>query len=265
MIFIVFSYIHKILSIFYKNSGRVLDFISCMIEGVMIAGRMRVALLSALAVISTAASPSAHASTLYYNNFNSGKADGFSYSSITTSPSGEKFFGPLYNGRSTTLTLSGLEKNSQIYLTFDIYALMSVDGNGPAGYNSPSNPDSFTVSSGSSILWRHALANKGWPDTQDYPVPGSPPESGAVASNTLGYYADSIYNVSVSAMTNSQGSVSFTFTGQTNQALTDEFFGFDNVTVTNTRPVPEPIALGTVGAGFLGMGIVCRRKKQRSR
>jgi hypothetical protein len=152
-------------------------------------------------------------------------------------------------------------------VSYDVYAIMTVDGDGPAGGNSPSNPDAFIVTvDGGPTLLDNSFAN--YPgDTQNYPVVGSPDQTGASAVNTLGYgnYGDATYAFTSVSFSTTGATTVINFTGQDNQGLGDEFFGLDNVTVTGTPSVggvPEPATWSLMLIGFGAAGAMARSRRK---
>lgn len=227
----------------------------------------------------------AHAATLYSNNFDSGSVAGLSGPGATSADivnTGNPTYGSyLYlasqggpdSAGTATLTLDTAGYSS-VTVTFDVYAINTVDGDGPFGGNSPSDPDAFiTAVTGGPTLENYSFANYGG-DTQDYPgmqgppTPGEPPQTGATA---VGQFPsdggdDAIYAFSYT-FSPTGNSTSINFTGQTNQGLGDESFGLDNLTVTGVPGavpgVPEPGAwmLMLCGVGFAGCALRSGRRR----
>ena len=209
---------------------------------------------------------------VYFNDFQNGAASGFSGSnSVLLAPNNsELFLGPLTQGASTTLTLNNVAAHTAVSLSFSLYAIRSLDGNGGNG----SGVDPFSVSFGGFPIFFQNFSNYGNGETQGYPNLGTnAPGTGSSATNTLGYtfsqslFGDSTYTLNLTDLPNSSSTFSFVFTGLSDQGTSDEFYGIDNVRVgitpTATVPVPGPLA----GAGIvplLGFGLMAmRRRKQR--
>jgi hypothetical protein len=158
-------------------------------------------------------------------------------------------------GTTATLSLSGLASFTAGTLTFNLYGIDSLDGNGPFG----GGPDPFTVT-GPGLSYTTNIAN--FPgNTQAFPNGGTnPPDTGATAIGTLGYATccggpgDSIYSITLNFMSAPTTSLVLSFTDGSNEGNANEFYGIDNVVVTtNGVPVPGPIA----GAGPPGLIAVC--------
>lgn len=239
----------------------------------------RVGPIAAVAVASLlVGATAARATTLYSNDFEGASTtDLTGATTILDAPnSSTHFLGPLSTDNGTgsvTLTLNTAGYSS-ITLTFDVYAIMTLDGDGPAGGNSPSNPDAFIVGvAGGPTLEDYSFANYS-ADTQNYPgsqgpaTPGEAPQTGASAVNTLGYgnSGDATYTFSYTFTPTAAGMTMITFTGQDNQDTGDEFFGLDNLQVTGvpntTGGVPEPAswAFMLAGLGLAGAGLRTRRR-----
>jgi hypothetical protein len=217
---------------------------------------------------------SGFAGTVYSNDFESASTADFSGGSINTSPSGQHFLGEFGQSSATTLTLTGLAPHSTVTLGFTLDVVGSMDGVGPfiAGGG---NGDFFTVDySGNSSgnVFDHAFANYAGGNTQDYPAALSAATSGSAGTDTLGYTGfpdsgngvqDSIYNFILSPIADSAGTISFTFTSLSNEALSNEFYGIDNVVVsTDASATPEP---STIFLGASGLCLLIARKLRAQR
>ncbi|MGH6986083.1 MAG: PEPxxWA-CTERM sorting domain-containing protein [Caulobacteraceae bacterium] len=222
----------------------------------------------------TALTSAAQATTLYSNDFESASTTDLSGSTaILDAPSGSTdFLGPLSteNGTgSVTLTLDTAGYSS-LTLTYDVYAIMTLDGDGPAGGNSPTNQDAFITSvTGGPTLEDYSFANYSG-DTQDYPVAGSKPQTGATATNTLGYgnSGDATYAFTYTFVPTGN-TTAIVFTGQDNQGTGDEYFGLDNIQVTGVPSVvggvPEPATWAMLLFGFFGLGGLLRAQRRSDR
>jgi len=235
--------------------------------------RTRLVPLRLLAVLAAAAVGSAaHATTVYNNNFEGNSTAGFSgVTTITEAPnSSTAFLGLLGAGTSSTLTLNTAGLTS-LTLNYDLYAIMTLDGDGPFGGNSPQNPDAFIVNVGSTTISDYSYANFSG-DTQNFeaqdlpPTPGQPDQTGATAVNTLGYgnSGDATYHFSYT-FAPTGATTTITFIGDSNQSLGDEGFGIDNVNVTGvqsqTGGVPEPASWALMIAGFGLAGATMRLRR----
>jgi hypothetical protein len=239
--------------------------------------KLTIAAIAFAVLITTAA----RADTLYSNNFDSGSVAGLSGAGASSADivnTGNATYGSyLYlasqggpnSGGTASLSLNTTGFSS-LTLSFSVYAINTLDGDGPAGGNSPVTPDSFiTALTGGFTLENYSFAN--FPgDTQDYPggqgpaTPGEPDQTGAVAVNQFSDGDDAIYVFSYT-FTPTGDLTTINFTGQTNQGLGDESFGLDNVVVTGVEsgggtPVPESGSAAMLGAGLLGLGLMRRRR-----
>ena len=231
------------------------------------------------------AATAAHAATntLYSNNFDSGSVAGLSGAGATSADivaTGNPTYGSyLYLASQggpfffVTATMEIYTRGySSLTLTYDVYAINTVDGDGPAGGNTPANPDAFiTAVTGGATLESYSFAN--YPgDSQNYPgmqgpaTPGEPDQTGAAAVNHFSDEDDAIYTFSYT-FAPTGNSTAINFTGQTNQGLGDESFGLDNVSVTgvlspvSAAPEPASWALMIAGVGMIGLAFRQARRK----
>jgi PEP-CTERM motif len=243
-------------------------------------------LLIPFAIAASAFATNAFADTLYSNNFDSASTAGFSgagTTSIGIVDTGNPTYGSYLalasqggdpsNG-TATLTLN-TQNYSSLTLTYDVYAINTVDGDGPFGSNTPANPDAFITSvTGGAVLEDYSFAN--FPgDTQNYPgaqgpaTPGEPDQTGALAVNQFPAdgFDDAIYAFTYTFAPTGDSTL-INFLGQTNQSSGDESFGLDNVTVTGVanapiNSVPEPASWLLMIGGLGGIGLMLRRAKNR--
>jgi hypothetical protein len=224
-------------------------------------------LVGAAALALSAGIGSAHAATVYSNDFQTSSVAGITTGgSLKTAPDGSSEYLQLVNGQTAVLSLSG--GYSSYSVSYDIYAINTVDGDGPYGGNSTSNPDSFSVATNAgATLENYSFANYGG-DSQNYPAPGSPDQSGAAATGQLGYGSGSEATYAFSETFGpSAGPTQLIFTGNTNQDAGDESFGVDNIVVTGapilTSGVPEPGVWVMMLAGVAMMGAAIRFNRKR--
>jgi hypothetical protein len=129
---------------------------------------------------------------VYFKDFNVGPAGSeWSATSLSTTPSGQRFYGELGN-TSTTLRIDSLPSHSRLTLEFDIYIIDSWNGNG--GIGNAAAPDIIEIAVvGEQVLKRTTFSNKP-SDVQAFPgnYPGSAFAAGTgCAKSTLGYDQDS--------------------------------------------------------------------------
>jgi PEP-CTERM motif-containing protein len=168
-----------------------------------------------------------------------------------------------------TLTLSGLAAHNHATLSFNFYAINSLDGYGPGG----GTGENYQVgAAGVGLLLNTNFAVH--PSSTDQAFPGSvptahnPPRTGASENNTLGYLAvfpglggDSVYNLTFD-FAHSASSLVVTFTYLGLQSLDDESWGIDNLRVETDAPtetVPEPATLLLLGSSLAGLAAIRRQ------
>jgi hypothetical protein len=146
------------------------------------------------------------------------------------------------------LTLERLPAHRSLTISFDLLILKSWDGNNPIY-----GPDRWKLAlAGGPVLLDTSFSNnfKTGRDLslQDYPGPGSKPQTGAAAVNSLGYtfFGDAVYRISF-AVPHSMPSVVFEFSSSLveGKGLADESWGLANVVVRADEeavkpPAPEP-------------------------
>lgn len=217
-------------------------------------------------IIAAASTASAFAQVPYANNFTTG-TPGPEWSTTQTevSPNGERFLGQ-FNPGTVTLNL-GNQPAGTYTLSFDFYAIQSLDGNGPAGGGTDNFQ--FAYDGGINLFTTNFDNYGGGGNTQAYPNQVAPfgpggafaAGTGAVATNSLGYtfggaaFGDSTYHFSFS-VAHAAGPLSFAFIGMENQPVGDEGWGIDNVSV-----VPAPAGVGLLG--LAGLGAAGRRRRTR--
>jgi hypothetical protein len=223
------------------------------------------AFFAALAAASFSAA-SAGASVIYSNDFNT-DTSGFVLAggaASETAPNGQTYIGGLGLGATASLTLdtTGL---SSITLLFDLYTILSPDGNTAA-----TGPDFFRVDvGGGPTLLNETFSNflfqqqSYGPNASDAGGTGS---DGALYGQ-LGYQwnpaaydpdgKDRTYHLAYT-FAPTGASTTLVFTGLTDQALDDERFGLDNVVVQGS--VPEPGTWALMILGFGGVGAALRRR-----
>ncbi|MGF1634360.1 MAG: fibronectin type III domain-containing protein, partial [Phycisphaerae bacterium] len=167
----------------------------------------------------------------------------WSNTTITTSPSGEKFLGRFGDSDSVDFTMADVSAGDGYKLTFDFYAINSWDGDleDDDGYY---GPDSFEVTVGeetTSWTFRNITDERSqYFATQSYPSPGSDPTTGAAATGVLGYtfnygpvsgVSDAKYEIEIE-FDHPGGDLTVAFAGDLTQPKADESWGIDNVKLT---------------------------------
>jgi hypothetical protein len=224
------------------------------------------AILIASASLTLAAS-AAQAAGVYSNDFQTSSLTDISTTGVVvTGPDQASNYLQLVNGQIATLSLAG--GFSSYSVSFDIYAINTLDGDGQAGGNSPALPDNFIVATNAGVtLEGFSFANFGG-DVQSFPDPNSPAQTGATALGQLGFSAGSeaTYHFT-ETFGPSSGPTKLIFTGNTNQDAGDEAFGLDNLVVTGVPNVtvggvPEPASWALMLCGFGALGAALRRSRR---
>jgi hypothetical protein len=211
------------------------------------------------------AAGAAQGAVLYSEDFNDGVADGFAgFTAVETAPSAEKFLGVLDLNDTGTVAVNTAGYNNLV-LTFDLYAIRSVDGTGA----SCCGPDAFRVIVNGVTVFDESFANNtSW--AQSYgPNATDPGRTGSDAAlyGNLGYGdhfgTNSVYHITLNL---GSGVTSIGFQGGTEQAWTDEGFGLDNVVLSGHLvggggAIPEPATWALMIAGFGGAGAMLRRRR----
>jgi hypothetical protein len=164
--------------------------------------------------------------------------------------------------------LSNLPQHDALQVSFDLYALKSLDGDSPAY-----GPDRWSLSvAGGPTLLDTTFSNNPKITTdgsyQDYPMAQSLPQTGASAVNTLGYtfFGDSIYRLGFTfADSSSVVALNFHSSLFEGKGTDDESWGLDNVSVS---AVPEPLSLwlsviGLAGVAPTAVRSYCTRLRNR--
>ncbi|MBL8590237.1 MAG: PEPxxWA-CTERM sorting domain-containing protein [Methylobacteriaceae bacterium] len=223
---------------------------------------MRVTGVAVAAALSCASA--ANAAILYQNDFQSGVAGPAIAGTTTILPGsgGQLFLGPLAAGAASTLTVNALGA-STVTLSFDLYTLHSLDGNGVHCCG----PDFFKVTIGGVTVLNETFANDpSW--LQSYGGPGATGGTGSDGSLTgsLGYQffgPDHTYHLTFTGPVVGPNVV-ITFHGNSDQGWSDEGFGVDNIKVTGIAAgVPEPSTWAMMLIGFAGLGLMSQRRRRR--
>jgi hypothetical protein len=159
-------------------------------------------------------------------------------------PNGERFLGEFGGPKivagppfvqvtdGVILTLDRLPSHSSVAIAFDLLVLKSWDGNSPQY-----GPDRFQLRViGGPILLDTSFSNNKKTATegsfQDYPTPGSAPQTGAVAVDRFGYdfFGDSVYALSFSFPHDADGvAIAFSSDMYEGKGTEDESWGLSNV------------------------------------
>lgn len=178
----------------------------------------------------------------YFNDFEMSAGPEWSTQARQTTPTGARtFLGRQGNG-TMSLTLSDLPTHSQVSITFDLFVILSWDGNGPAG----GGPDNWqiAITGEASPLLKTNFANyygqaQAFPDA--YGVGSHDGQTGADEVSTLGYNwtdgkpMNSVYyfrGPRTFVVPHTASSITINFTSLQTEGIDNESFGLDNVGVT---------------------------------
>src|ERR1700730_3702262 len=156
--------------------------------------------------------------------------------------------------QTVTLTLKNLAPHTGVKVGFDLYVMKSWDGNNP-NYG----PDRWSLSvGGGNTLLETTFSNNfktGAYDLslQNYPSPGSQPQTGAASANTLGFnfYGDSTYHLTFT-FPHSGDTLILNFSSSLfeGKGTDDESWGLDNVRVSAASGSLAVRSAATTSAGI---------------
>jgi hypothetical protein len=210
--------------------------------------------------------------TVYSNDFEGEVGAEWSDRATDVTPVGARRFLGQFGNQTVTLTLSNLPSHGEVRLSFDLFILLSWDGDSapvPPGYGRGPGPDiwSLDVSRGPRLI-RTTFDNRtvfpGGPFYRqsypgEYPSVGYPPQTGSSESNTLGYRftsypdvinleCDSVYRQDFT-FPHSGSAISLDFAAFGLQELTDESWGLDNVAVEVSRESERGLVVSSTDHG----------------
>ncbi|MGA2498115.1 MAG: Ig-like domain-containing protein, partial [Tepidisphaeraceae bacterium] len=207
-----------------------------------------------------------HIADVYDQDFQGAVGPEWSNTSVATS-NGERFLATSANGfgnGTVNLNLAGLAAHTGVQVTFDLYIIQSMDGNGPAG----GGPDDWLLTANGITTFISNFANYTGGNTQAYPNqlpplgPGGSfaPRTGEYAAGHLGFgtgdFGDATYRLTVE-FPDASSSLTLGFTSLQNQSPGDEGWGLDNVHVSllglQDAAYHTTVTLDTTGPRVTGM------------
>ncbi len=195
----------------------------------------------------------------YTQDFEGAVGAEWSNRKVSTTPAGARRFLGNFGNQATRLTLTNLPAHSAAEVSFDLYLIQSWDGNN--GYFGPDQWD-LQVVGGAKLI--HTTFGHGQPDNYIYPdgqaYPGDYPGgrfrlfTGATETDTLGYtfgnlgIMNSVYEQTY-GFSHAGDTLQLDFSASNLQALSDESWGIDNVSV---RLIDAPAGLLQFRRPFFG-------------
>jgi formylglycine-generating enzyme required for sulfatase activity len=197
--------------------------------------------------------------TFYFADFEAAAGPEWSLTKTSVTPLGGRRFLGDFSNEVVRLSLSNLPRHTTARVTFDLFVIRSWDGNG----DTCCGPDVWSISEeGGQTLLQTTFSNTA--DTANRQAyPGSftqssvPPQTGAVEINTLGFpypstggaVRDAVYHISV-PFKHTSNSLALLFSAARLQALTNESWGLDNVSIQlGDENVPPPASVFLVEPG----------------
>ena len=184
----------------------------------------------------TAAAPSG--SVPYFTDLEQGIGPEWGLSTVDNSQRGFSSFTGRFGNNAQTLRVGNLTAGQSYTLGFDFYVIDTWDG---VGYG----PDYFNVSLDGNQVFHETFSNyNGDPPSQPQSYPGTP-DGGRVNYGFHPSYVDAIYRNIEITFTASNSAAQFTFQGQNLEAIDNESWGLDNVSVRRTSDLAGTIIRGT--------------------
>jgi len=196
---------------------------------------------------------------IYAADFENPVGPEWSVRTTEVTPKGKRRFLGQFCNHKVTLRLQRLPRHRYLRISFELFVILSWDGNYPPDGPERYGPDiwSLRTKGGPRLLhctfadWPEALSDKqSFPD--DYPGAGHPRRCGASETRTLGYVRrnpdsfDAVYRLAF-VLAHVDREVTFEFEGSGLQFPDDESWGFDNVKVEvlagENALAPEAMAL----------------------
>ena len=180
------------------------------------------------------------AGEFYAANFETSVGSEWSSNKAEVTPTGNRRFLGQFSNETVSLSLANLPPHTQVTVSFDVYAIRSLDGNSIQW-----GPDIFDVrAENGPIVTRTTFANQplrqAWPG--EFPGGDNAPGAGAAETNTLGYTffgspLDAVFRVT-KTIAHTGGALKLNFTASGLEAITNESWGLDNVSLRVDCPLP---------------------------
>lgn len=187
--------------------------------------------VAAASVTATTTAQAVEPVAVYDAAFDTSAGPEWSNATVATTPSGRSFLGR-FGAETVTLTLADVPTGANLSVVFDVYVIDTWDGNG----DYCCGPDTFGLRVNGDDVLTTTFSNTGWvANQQAYPdsFPGgrNTALTGAVEVNSLGYAVDAVYRIT-RTLVHDGGALTLDFVGGSNQDLSDESWGIDNLAVT---------------------------------
>ncbi len=186
------------------------------------------------------------AAEIFFDNFESGTQSGWSQTTISNDAAFSTFLGR-FGSSTVNLNLSNLAEHTTVTLEFDLYVIDSWDG------------ESFQVKNSSTTIFSTTFDNHAGASQSYTPRTGDTFRVDLAYSGPAWY--DSIYRKVSGGITfaHTGTTLSLSFTGYTNEAISNESWGIDNVRILTNAVIPEPCSSAML---ILGIAALFLRKKK---
>jgi hypothetical protein len=165
---------------------------------------------------------------VYFNDFQVAVGAGWSTSLTSFTPTNnQRFLGTFFND-TINFTLTNLPPHEELNVAFDLFIINSWEGNDPT-----LGPDIWDMTMAGSNVVHTTFSNFGFQRQSypgQYPAGNFAGQTGATETNVLGYFQDSVYEIS-QTLPHSTNNIQVSLSAMGLQPAPDEFWGIDNFQV----------------------------------